>query len=97
MNDKTLLAVAKAECLHCRYLVGELGSTEEPCHQETWCPATKVSVVLGTDMNSMADRLAASWNGMDAEETSIVLKEMSGLHKSVQDRIWLMAKGKLSV
>ena len=96
MSDKETLVVPKPECLWCIHLVGDLGKKEEDCRQEEWCPAGEVAIVLGTNMNAAAERLATAWKSEDESSAAKVLAEISPLHKTVKSQIWRMAKGKVA-
>ena len=95
MDTKTLLAVLKPACLDCKHLV-EFGANDEPCRKDDGCPAGRIAIVLGTDMNRMAERLAEA---IDQESQSLqeIAAELQSLHPAVRSQIWLQAKGKLNI
>lgn len=89
LNDVAL--VKMRECLHCSYLVGDLGERAYDCHDDPFCPAQYYQIVVGADIDTFAKRLyqanlKAIEEGLSAELTQVV-KDMADLDAEVVRRI----------
>ena len=97
-DERDLLAILKPECIQCVHLIGELSDEspdiEKSCRTERGCPAEHIQVVIGTDMNEKAEKLADAWRAEDPEKIEPIMKELRKMHPRIRQEIFQRAKGK---
>ena len=100
-EERDLVAVKKAECIGCVFLVGPMSKepleTEKSCRKEQGCPAEHLQIVIGTNMDEQAVKLANAWRSNDPKSIAAMMEDLEGMHPRIKNEVFQRAKGKLVI
>ena len=98
MNED-LISIKKPECLGCVYLIGDMSKekpdVEKTCRKEQGCPAEYMRIVVGTNMDAQAVKLAEAWQTNNTKNIEEIMRGLKKMHPRIKDEVFQRAKGKL--